>query len=326
MSRNIFIGVDGGGGSTECIIADEKGRFLGKGLSGGTNIYSSGESKMAEALLESMVAAGFNKDDNVIAACFGMSGVIHGLENTAVKRIVKDILPATEKIIVVCDAISTLTGSIGLGAGICINAGTGAICSGRNHEGEIAISSGWGPLLGDEGSGYWIGSQGLKSALRGFDGRSEETALLNKLIKSMGTDSPQTASQIIYGSDNPRIIFSNLCPVVMDCAENGDEAAFEIIKRAGYELALAVWSVANRLALPETNCEIKVAPVGNCLLKSKLLLGLFNESLQSLLPGSVVKPPQYAPVVGSLLMALMAGGFDCDSLDMALYTPFTSKG
>ena len=326
MSRNVFIGIDGGGGTTECLLADDKGRLLGKGLSGGSNIYSSGERKVAEALRESMVAAGLNKDDNVIAACFGMSGVIHGLENKAVKNIVKDILPNTEKILVECDAISTLTGSIGLGAGICMNAGTGAICSGRNRQGELAISSGWGPLLGDEGSGYWIGSRGFIAALRSYDGRSEKTVLLDKLVKSMGTDSPQTASQIIHESDNPRIIFSNLCPVVMDCAENGDAAAYEIIKHAGYELALAVWSVANRLAMTEADCEIKVAPVGNCLLKSKLLQALFKEALEVLLPGSMVVPPQYAPVVGSLLMALMAGGIDCNLLDMTLYTAFTSKG
>lgn len=323
MSRKVFIGIDGGGGTTECLLADDKGRILGKGLSGGSNIYSSGGHNTALALKDSMLMAGLREDDVVIAACFGLSGVIHGLENIAVRNIVQEILPDTEKIIIVCDAITTLTGSIGLGAGICMNAGTGAICAGRNSQGEFAISSGWGHLLGDEGSGYWIGSQGLISALRSYDGRSAKTELLEKLINYMGTDSPQYASQLIHISDNPRKIFSDLCPVVLNCAENGDVIAYDIVKRAGYELALAVWSVANKLFM--TNENNKIAPVGNCLLKSDLLQKLFKEALEDLLPYSTVISPKYAPAVGSLLMALLDGGIECDVLDMESYSSFISK-
>ncbi len=323
MSRNVFIGIDGGGGTTECLLADDKGRILGKGLSGGSNIYSSGEHNMALALKDSMQVAGLQDNDVVIAACFGLSGVIHGLENTVVKNIVKEILPNTEKINIVCDAITTLTGSIGLGAGICMNAGTGAICAGRNLKGEFAVSSGWGHLLGDEGSGYWIGSQGLISALRSYDGRSGKTILLEKLMKYMGTDSPEYASQLIHVSDNPRLIISDLCPIVLNCAENGDAVAYEIVKKAGYELSLAVWSVANKLFM--TNDNNKIAPVGNCLIKSDLLQKLFKEALKDLLPNSKVISPKYAPAVGSLLMALMDGGIDCDVLDMESYSSFISK-
>lgn len=324
MSRNVYLGIDGGGGTTECILADDHGRFLGRGLSGGSNIYSSGENNVAKALKNSMLAAGLQNDDNVISACFGLSGVIHGLENTAVKQIIKRLLPSTEKTIIACDAITTLTGSIGLGVGICINSGTGSICAGRNFQGEMAISGGWGHLLGDEGSGYWIGSQGLISAIRSFDGRSAKTILLDKLIKSMNVDSPQYISQFVHESDNPRAIFSGLCPVVFECAKNRDRVALDIIKKAGYELALAVLSVANKLSINKS--KIHVAPVGNCLIKSDLLKQSFCEALEELLPYATVVPPKYTPVVGSLLMALMEGGVNTDEIDMEAYSHIAAKG
>lgn len=324
MSRSVFIGIDGGGGTTECILADYKGRILGKGLSDGSNIFSSGEYNVARALKESLSAAGLLKDDKVISACFGLSGVIYGLENKAINRVVKELLPETEKILVVNDAITALTGSIGTGVGICINSGTGVICAGRNVQGELAISSGWGHLLGDEGSGYWIGSQGLISALRGYDGRSPNTILIDKLLQSMGTDSPFCASKIIHESENPRVIISNLCPVVFECAEKGDVIALDIVKRAGYELALTVLSVAKKLSL--TECNINVSPVGNCLMKNDLLKESFSEVLEELLPFASIKSPKYAPSVGSLLMALMEGGIDTELIDMKPYAHLTSKG
>ena len=324
MSRNLYLGVDGGGGTTECLIADENGMILGRGLAGGSNIYSSGEENTARALKDVMLSAGVTMDDNVESACFGLSGVIQGLENVAINNIVKTLLPDTDKIQVVCDAITTLTGSIGPGAGICINAGTGAICAGRGIQGEIAISSGWGHLLGDEGSGYWIGSQGLIAALRSFDGREKETILLDKLLGALGTTSPQAASQIVHQSDNPRVIFSDLCPIVLECAQNGDPVAKDIVSRAGHELALAVWSVAGSLSLLDR--DVDVAPVGNCLLKSELLQENFKAATTSLIPMANIVMPKYSPVVGGVLMAMMADGIDTSTLNMDQYSRLISKG
>jgi N-acetylglucosamine kinase-like BadF-type ATPase len=324
MSRNVILGIDGGGGTTECLLADEKGKMLGKGLSAGSNIYASGEFESAKALKEAMLAAGLKADDHIISACFGLSGVIHGLDNSPVNYIVRDILPGADKIMVVNDAIVTLTGAIGAGPGICMNAGTGAICAGRNFSGKVAISSGWGNLLGDEGSGYWIGAQGMISALRYYDGRSEEeTVLLERLLQTIKASTPQIASNLIYESNNSRVILSNLCPVVINCAENGDRVAYEIVRKAGCELALAVWGVAKKLSLIDT--AIDVVPVGNCLLKSGLLTDLFSSALNELLPSSTVVFPRYSPVVGSLLMACMGIGVEINKEDMDSYALLSSK-
>ncbi|MEA4908580.1 MAG: hypothetical protein GYA17_05325 [Chloroflexi bacterium] len=324
MSRNVILGVDGGGGTTECLLADEKGRVLGRGLAAGSNLYATGEHESAKALKDAMLAAGLGADDHVLSACFGLSGVLHGLEDTPFNQLVQGILPEAGKLIVASDAIATLTGAIGTGAGICMNAGTGAVCAGRNTAGQIAISSGWGSLLGDEGSGYWIGSQGLISALRYYDGRSqEETVLLERLLGTIQAATPQLASNIIYASPNPRVLLSNLCPVVIDCAQNGDRVAYAIVRKAGYELALAVWSVARQLDL--AGAAIDVAPVGNCLLKSCLLTELFSQALHELLPLSKVVTPRYSPVVGSVLMACMGVGVAVDEQAMATYAQFVRK-
>ena len=56
-------------------------------------------------------------------------------------------------------------------------AGTGSICYGRNDAGQAARSGGWGYILGDEGSGYWIGRRALAAVVRHADGRGPATTL-----------------------------------------------------------------------------------------------------------------------------------------------------
>ena len=324
MSRNVFIGVDGGGGTTECLMVNQNGKILGRALSSGSNIFSSGEQDTAKALKDAISNAGLKKDDNVVSACFGLSGVIYGIENKEIAQVVKRILPETDNLLVVCDAVTMLTGSIGLGSGIFINAGTGAICAGRNNNDEIAISSGWGHLLGDEGSGYWIGAKGIINALRAYDGRSAKTILLERILKSLGTDSPEHASQIIYASSNPKVMISELCPIVLESAAQNDEIASSIIKKAGEELALAVWSVANKLSVADS--EIDIAHVGNCLQKSDLLQESLRKALKVKMPYAKLISPKFSPVVGSVLMALMEGGINTDELDMDIFSSFIYKG
>lgn len=320
--RQVIIGIDGGGGSTECIIADKNGNILGTGLSAGSNIYVSGEEYSENAIKDSIFSAGLKEEDVVISACFGLSGVMFGVENPEAEEMVKRILPQAKHIMVVCDVINALTGAIGPGPGICINAGTGAICVGRDEKGEIIISSGWGHILGDEGSGYWIGLQGLIAAFRGIDGRSQKTILSDVLFNILGSSTPQETSKLIHKIDNPKKTISNLCPYILDAAEDGDQVAQHIVEQAGFELALAVKSVRDRIPLER---KINVAPVGNCLIKSELLRNSFIENLDNLVSSINVTEPRFSPTIGSLLLAYINAGIEVEHLYLETFKRYSSK-
>ena len=75
------------------------------------------------------------------------------------------------RILVVNDALIALQAGVGDAPGIVIVSGTGSIAYGRNDHGEASRAGGWGYVLGDEGSGYWIGRLALRAVVRHADGR-----------------------------------------------------------------------------------------------------------------------------------------------------------
>src|SRR4030095_5169289 len=97
--------------------------------------------------------------------CLGIAGVDRAPDEAIVRGIMKRIgYKAT--ILVVNDALIALQAGIGDLPGIVIVAGTGSIAYGRNAKGEAARAGGWGYVLGDEGSGYWIGRLALRAVVR----------------------------------------------------------------------------------------------------------------------------------------------------------------
>src|SRR4030095_12707011 len=87
------------------------------------------------------------------------------------------------RVLVVNDALVALEAGAPRQPGGGIISGTGSISYGRHARGEAARSGGWGYVLGDEGSGYWIGRAALRAVLREADKRGPETSLTEMLLE-----------------------------------------------------------------------------------------------------------------------------------------------
>ena len=153
-----YIGVDGGASKTAAIIVDEHGRKVGAGLAGGSNHLRVGieeatrnvERAVNIALREAHIAI----NDVEYAYC-GIAGSDHPMHRQRVVESLSMFFPRGN-FIVDTDARIALTGAVGFGAGIVVISGTGSVAFGRNTAGEESRAGGWGPTLGDEGSGFWI--------------------------------------------------------------------------------------------------------------------------------------------------------------------------
>ena len=88
-----------------------------------------------------------------------------------------------------------LQAGVGDAAGIVIVSGTGSIAYGRNEHGEASRAGGWGYVLGDEGSGYWIGRLALRAVVRHADGRGRVTSLTPRLLAHFGVE---RAAELIH--------------------------------------------------------------------------------------------------------------------------------
>src|SRR5260370_914390 len=103
--------------------------------------------------------------------------------------------------------------------GIVIVSGTGSIAYGRNANGEAARAGGWGHMIGDEGSGYWIGREALTAVMRAADGRGPATGLSADILAYFNVDDEARLPRIVYDREQPRVSVAALGPSIQRVAE-----------------------------------------------------------------------------------------------------------
>ena len=145
--------------------------------------------------------------------------------------------PFAAPIALISDGLAAHAGACGGGAGTVLIAGTGAVVFTVNSLGRVRQIDGWGPWLGDEGSGRWIGQCGLQAALRASDGRGPQTALLGDAAKLAGglAELPRWTSAM----GAPARALGTFAPTVIARAADGDEVATGIVDEACRLLAIA---------------------------------------------------------------------------------------
>jgi N-acetylglucosamine kinase len=302
------LGVDGGGTKTIAVAADFQGNVLGRGISGASNYQTVGLDRAIVALKKASEAAMFAAGiDRFKIACFGLAGVGRKSDRDL-------LLPAIEKleladrIILVHDAAIALAGATACQPGVVVLAGTGAMAFGMNSKGETRRAGGWGNVLADEGSAYYIGRRALAAACRAYDGRGHETSLVSKLMEHFGLDNFTDIVRKIYKEEASPQKIASLAPLVSQLAEAGDRVAAEILKDAAEELALAARAVIKGLNMEDE--EFQVAASGSVFRAGELLLTPFAESVKSMAPRAKVIPPRFEPAMGAVFLALKAAGVD----------------
>jgi N-acetylglucosamine kinase-like BadF-type ATPase len=159
--------------------------------------------------------------------------------------------------VVVNDALVALEAGAPGQAAIVVISGTGSIAYGRDERGRAARSGGWGYVLADEGSGYWLGRQALRAVMREADGRGPATTLTPRLLAHYHVDHAPDLGRAVYAGDLQPAAIAKLAGEVENAADDGDDVARQIIAQGAVELAAAVLSVARRLEL--TDCRVLLA-------------------------------------------------------------------
>lgn len=257
MTRHdLVIGIDGGGTNTRAWLAECKSphetNVIGRGNSGAGNPRTEGID-VALRHLDEAVQAAF-RDANlqrrpVKAACIGSAGADRKVEQAAVHRWAERTELATHTTIT-NDALPILYAGDSQGIGVALIAGTGSIAFGRNSDGNTARCGGWGPIMGDEGSGYAIACQGLRAAARSSDGRGPRTELLERFLARFEITTASELIPAVYSDHFDRGQVAKLASIVFDSDANGDPVATEILDQATGELAIATESVVRSLCLP----------------------------------------------------------------------------
>jgi N-acetylglucosamine kinase-like BadF-type ATPase len=304
----LFLAIDAGGTKTECALADEV-RVLARASAGTVKLMRVGE-EVATALLRGMleeVAAKVGVSlREVTRTCFGLAGVSSGAVRGWAERAMAEMVGG---VVEVCgDEEIALDAAFRGGPGILVIAGTGSNAIGRGVDGRLVGAGGWGPMLGDEGSGFWIGLEAVRIGLKAQERSGVGGAmsiLLGEIEREWGLGLVGDLVAVANrrgGQEGAAPDFAELAPVVARCAEEGDALAASVLQLAGVELAELVQVVFQRLRV----AEIEVAYAGSVLGRIEAVLAAMVGRLASSVPGARVREGAVDALEGALWRARTA--------------------
>lgn len=302
--KRYFLGVDGGGSKTNVTCIDEEKKVVGEGSSGCTNFNSVGQEKanqhLREAILSALKAAGV-PEDQVAGICLSMSGVDRPADKQLMRSWITPILP-NARIDVHNDAVAALvSGTDGNLFGLVVISGTGTITYGVNKEGETTRAAGWGPLLGDRGSGYQIGYEILNAVVRALDGRGPATSLVEAVLAKLNLSKGEELIPWAYSSVAWER-YAQLAPLAAIAARNGDKVAEQILEAQAQDLVVSIQAVAKRLHLENQPFPLVLAG-GNFTHEGSYLTDLLKKKVTQQVPHATVLLPTLKPEYAAALLA-----------------------
>jgi N-acetylglucosamine kinase-like BadF-type ATPase len=317
-----FLAIDAGGTKTQCMLADES-RILARATNGTVKMSRVGEvqaSARLQAMLAEVEAAAGVSLGQITRTCFGLAGISSPAVRAWANRVLSNSVAG--EVILCGDEEIALDAAFTGGPGILVVAGTGSNAIGRTFTGETYGAGGWGPVLGDEGSGTWIGLEAIRAALRAHDRErlgdpdrgqtaNDPTSLLREIKRHWKLDS--LGELVAYAnqrgdSGHPSPEFASLAPVVARLADAGDAIAAKVLALAGVELAELVTLVCRKMAAAEhvaakESAAIGVAFTGGVLAHIAQVRAAMTARLAISLPMARVSQTPVDPLDGALWRA-----------------------
>ncbi len=299
-----LIGIDGGGTHTRGVLWRE-GKIAAEAKAGTTRIGAVGVGESCERTLN-MIIELCNKAEietsEIDAVVVGVAGVWLEEEKKRSAQLMRTLARGQDvklnDLEVTSDAEIALEGAFGGGQGIITIVGTGSIGLGRYGKGKLVRCGGWGIELDDEGSGAWIGREGLTAVVRAIDGRGRPTIMTERIESLYPTISLKEPRTIVKAYAERAFEYHMLTPHVMECAVEGDEVCLDIIKRSSRHLS----ELPDALLKSFKQKTVDLSLMGGIIEANTLLAGLLIEEIKKNERLNLVAPKGTA-LDGALSMA-----------------------
>ena len=301
-----YLGIDGGGTKTRCVLADEA-NVLATSVAGGSSVIRLGEAQAREALhtaIRRVCETAHVATGQIRAACVGVTGAARPEIAAKIQKLVAELDPhlSARRVDVVGDTMIALQAAFASGPGVITIAGTGSVALGRDASGRVVRSGGWGFAISDEGSGYWIGRQAVSAVMWARD-EQRETLLTPRILEAWKLKNLDAL--VLCANATPPPEFPRLFPVVLGAADEGDAVAIKLLRCAAHELVAMTALVVRQLvpALP----HVPVAMTGSVFRQSAEVRRVFYNQLHTEFPGIEIREELVEPVLGALALARAKG-------------------
>jgi N-acetylglucosamine kinase-like BadF-type ATPase len=299
-----FLGLDAGGTKTTCALADDTqvlAREIGGSIKPLRVTIEQAQQNLA-ALLNKIGKQSSVDLSTISASCIGAAGARLPQTDGWMRQILSQC--ASGEIVVCGDEEIALDAAFPGATGVLAMAGTGSNVMGRTSRGEMLNVGGWGPVLGDQASGHWIGVQALRSACRARD-FGQPTLILDRAIRHWSANSLDEIVDI--GNRTPPPDFSQLAPIVFECAEQGDAVALTVLELGGRILGEDAVEAFRHVRNLDPDAPVPgIAYTGSILEKVGFVRQSMIETIHRSLPSVYILPEAVDPIQGALWRARQA--------------------
>lgn len=300
LGVRFVMGVDGGATKTLAAVLDLQEQTLHLGHGGSSNPDAVG----AHAATDSLVKA----TDEAI----GRAGIEHGQLDAAVLAVagtdtdavaahVRERCPAAW--LVVNDVVGAWAAATDAHPGVGVISGTGSNVLGIGEGGQAWRAGGWGHVLGDEGSGYWLALQSIKAALADREASGPQTALSAAAIDFFDVQSVEALATLVYAKPLSKGEIAAFAIETARIAHAGDEVARSLYMRGAEELARQIAAVVEQTGL---TAEFPIGLIGSAFKAGELFIAPLAAAIHRFAPQAQVAVVETAPVGGCVLLAALA--------------------
>ncbi len=299
-----FVGLDGGGTKTKCVVTDENLNILFEQSDGPSAFLHLGTEPVSQTIYKLISKAAKSlkiEISNFNAILIGSTGA--GRKKDAAKlkysfkRFLKNKGIVFNNFYVESDARIALEGAFSGQPGSILIAGTGSIMFGKDKNGKIYRVGGFGKLIGDDGSGFSIGRKGLIAVARYYDGRGSATVLRKLLSDNFKIKNTSQLITEVYQNNFDIALFA---PFVINAAFEGDKISKQIIQEESDELIAHVKAMQKRLNI-ET---MKLSLIGGTIANDNFYSKIFKKKIDEETKNVIIQLPDYPPEIGAVLMAI----------------------
>ncbi|GAB3646373.1 N-acetylglucosamine kinase [Glycomyces tarimensis] len=304
MEPKLALGIDAGGTSARAILIDETGAVLGTGAAGPANpVGGDRETALSNMALAAHRALGGIDPGAIAAVCVGAAGALSVSEKRRHMAVELQARFSTGcEVELVSDAVIAFAAGSPSPDGTVVISGTGAVAFGvRDHLTLTRRADGYGWLLGDAGSGFWIGREAVGAALWHLDGNGPGGPLVESVVAAVSPGERRAGALVAQCMAEPPVRLARLASLVCEAADDGDPVAEAIVSRAVDHLAETVASLVDP-ALP-------IVMAGSLLTRATPVAAMLRERLHAVHPDAAVRQAT-DPAVGAAWLAARAFGPD----------------
>lgn len=302
VGARFLLGIDGGATKTLAAVLDVEANRLHLGHGGPSNQDAVGAHAATQALLDAADGAIAGAGTSVE----GLDAAVLAVAGTDTEAIVSEVRahrpPAW---IVVNDVVAAWATATGGEPGVGAISGTGSNVFGVGRDGRAWRTGGWGHIVGDEGSGYWLGLESIKAALRDRDGSGPETALSDAAVEFFKAPSVEALGVWVYSKPLTKSEIAAFAIETARLAERGDAVARRLYEDGARWLANQIAAVIAKTGLQG---EFPVGLIGSAYKAGAIFVEPLTRAIHEAAPQAWVATVAMAPVGGSLLLAARACG------------------